>query len=238
MEPLVVLHGWGSSAKSFERLSQYLKERGIEAFVFGLPGFGEATPPKEPWAIDDYADYVLKKLESENIGKFYLMGHSFGGRISIKIAANHPGKLKGLILCDAAGITPRPKLKISIFAFASKIGNAVFSFSFLKPLWQLAKKFVYYMSRQRDYYYLQNEIMRETFKKVINEDLVSYLNKIKTPTLVVWGKKDKLTPVSDAYTMNMNIVGSELVVLKNVGHSPHLEVPRELAGIIYGFMNQ
>ncbi|MBI3638599.1 alpha/beta hydrolase [Candidatus Wolfebacteria bacterium] len=235
---IVILHGWGGGVNSFEKTTAFLKDKGISVFIFDLPGFRSEPAPQSPWSVDDYVNFASQKIQSFGLDKFYLFGHSFGGRISIKFAEKYPEKLIGLILCDAAGVTPRPKIKIAVFGFLSKIGNGIFKVSFLKPLQKLVRKFVYFLSGERDYYYLQNGVMRETFKKVINEDLTFYLNKIKTPTLIIWGKNDKMTPVADAYVINKNIAGSRLEILKDVGHSPHLQSPEKLGEIVADFLQK
>ncbi len=235
---ILILHGWGAGAKSFAEVVKLLKEKGYFVYIFDLPGFGNTLPPSAPWTVDDYVKFALEFVDSQKFDKFFLFGHSFGGRIAIKFASSYPEKLAGIILCDAAGITPRSQIKIAIFSFFSRIGNWLFSFSILKPLRGLARKFAYFLGGGKDYYSLQNDVMRETFKKVIEEDLTSYLAGISAPTLLVWGRRDKLTPVSDAHRMNKGIANSELVVLDSVGHAPHIESPKELADIVDKFISK
>lgn len=234
--PLVILHGWGATTRSYDRLKPLLEQKGFSVFVFDLPGFGKEAPPPKAWSVDDYADWTLKHLDAMGLQKYYLFGHSFGGRIVIKIAARQPKGLIGLILCDAAGVTPRPKIKIALFGFLSKIGNVIFFLPLLNFLRPPARKFVYWLSGERDYHYLQGDVMRETFRIVVAEDLTSFLFKISVPTMIIWGEKDKMTPLSDAHTINQGVSGSKLEILKNVGHNPHQESPEKLADIIEGFV--
>jgi len=246
--PLIILHGWGASSKSFAKVKELLEQKGVSVFVLDLPGFRSVAPSDKAWSVDDYADWVENYIENkihpalplkkEGEKSFVLYGHSFGGRIGIKLAARQIEGLKGLILCDAAGITPRPKIKINIFSLLSRTGKLFFSLPILKYFQPIVRKIEYFLAGTRDYYYLQSEIMKGTFKKVIEEDLTSYLGKISVPTLIIWGKKDKMTPVSDAYVMNRKIAGSKLEILENVGHSPHLESPEELANIVTNFVKQ
>ncbi|PIQ74182.1 MAG: hypothetical protein COY11_03185 [Candidatus Portnoybacteria bacterium CG_4_10_14_0_2_um_filter_44_20] len=245
--PIIILHGWGATVKSYGRLKPLLEQGGNSVFVFDLPGFGKEALPPRAWSVGDYADWVENKIREEldsrsrrndNGSKFILYGHSFGGRIAIKIAARRPEGLRGLILCDTAGVTPRPKTKIAIFSFLSKIGNVTFSLPSLKFLRPLARKFVYWLSGERDYHYLQGDVMRETFRAVVSEDLSSFLPKIHTPTMVVWGEKDRMTPLGDAYAINRGIAGSKLEILGKIGHNPHLETPEKLAAIVDKFIKE
>jgi pimeloyl-ACP methyl ester carboxylesterase len=245
--PLVILHGWGASIKSYDKLKPLLEQKGISVFVFDLPGFGNEPAPGEVWGVDNYADWVEKKIgekihpssplqkEGEKEG-FILYGHSFGGRIAIKLAARQMEGIKALVLCDAAGVTPRPKSKITLFSMLSQGGKLIFSLPLLKYFQPLVRKIEYFLAGSRDYYYLQSEVMKGIFRKVIEEDLTSYLAKIKLPVLIVWGRKDKLTPVSDARILNEGISGSLLEILEETGHSPHLESSQALADIICRFI--
>jgi pimeloyl-ACP methyl ester carboxylesterase len=244
---LVILHGWGASAKSYDKLKPLLEQKGISVFVFDLPGFGNEAVPKEAWDVDDYAEWTRVKIERELDSRFYgndnserkiiLFGHSFGGRIAIKLAARYSEKIEKLILCDAAGITPRPKVKINLFAQLSKVGKIIFSLPILNIIKPIAKKGIYFLVGARDYSRLENPVMKDIFRKVVDEDLTFCLANIKSKTLIIWGKDDKETLVLDAYAMNGKITGSKLEILENTGHSPHLECPEKLAEIIKGFIN-
>ena len=79
--------------------------------------------------------------------------------------------------------------------------------------------------------------MRETFKKVVSEDLEFYLGQIKSETLIVWGEKDKMVPLSIAYLIKEKILNSELVIISEAGHSVQIEKPKKLVKIIADFLN-
>jgi len=239
---ILILHGWGSCAKNWTKVKELLEKKGLEVFAPDLPGFGKCPLPTKPWSIDDYVEWIknfcslFAEVGFAEVGppqtKFYLLGHSFGGRIAIKFAIKYPEKLKSLILNSAAGITPRPKFKIFIFCFFSKIGNLIFSLPILKFLRPFCLKIAYLLGAGRDYQMIQNSTMRETFKKTIGEDLTSCLSQITIPTLLIWGAKDRLIPVSDAYLMKKEIKNSRLKIIPNIGHAANLEAPEKLAEII------
>lgn len=219
--PIIVLHGWGSSSAAWEVTKQLLQKAGYRVFIPDLPGFGKEPPPEKPWAVDHYVDFVLKFAKLAKFDKFVLIGHSFGGRIAIKLAAQYPGKVEKLILTGAAGIrftTLREKIKVETFAFIAKLGGLafyVFPFTFFKPL---AKKFLYWWSGAKDYYHMENHALKETFKKVIYEDLTPYLEEIKIPTLLIWGEKDFMIPLPYAYLMHRKIKNSKLEIIKEANH--------------------
>ncbi|MBI4160184.1 alpha/beta hydrolase [Candidatus Wolfebacteria bacterium] len=237
MADIVLVHGWGRGSKSFDALKVLLEKRGHVVYAPDLPGFGVASPPDTAWGIDEYAVFVRDYIEKRDLRDFYLYGHSFGGQIAVKLAATRPVRLQGLILASAAGIRPRPSVKVSIFQFFSAIGKMVFSLSVASAFREPVRKFVYWLSGERDYYHLQAPVMKEIFKKVIREDLTDYFQKISVPTLIVWGENDKMTPLADAHTMHTNIPGSRLEILEGVGHTPHVECPEKVAELMDTFIN-
>jgi len=79
--------------------------------------------------------------------------------------------------------------------------------------------------------------MRETIKRVLNEDLLSELPQIRTKTLIVWGAADRMVPVKYAHIFKEKIVDSELEIIPKIGHSPHLEVPKKLSEIVLKFLS-
>lgn len=198
-----------------------MEKAGYQVFIPDLPGFGHEPPPKNPWTVSDYVDFILDYAQKHDLKKFVLIGHSFGGRIAIKLAAQYPEKIEKLILTGAAGIrfaSLKERIKITLFLFGSKIFNFFFylpPFNFMKTL---SRKILYYLLGAKDYVGLQNEIIKETFKKVINEDLIPNMRQIKVPTLLIWGEKDRVLPLYHAKIMEKEILGSKLEIIKDAGH--------------------
>src|SRR3989344_4726315 len=127
MASVLILHGWGSSSKSFEEISRLLREKGHQVFAPDLPGFGSERTQDKPWPLDDYVNFVLNFAQAQDLNKFILLGHSFGGRIGIKFAVRYPEKLSGLILYAAAGIKPRRTFWQWVLYIFAKIGGFIFS---------------------------------------------------------------------------------------------------------------
>ncbi len=247
MKTLIILHGWQSSKEKWEKVKNNLEEQGIRVILPDLPGFKRETQLSRAWNLDDYIEWLknfLKQYENQSrlflseagFQSFFLLGHSFGGRIAIKFAAKYPEKLNGLILVSSAGIRHKRVLLQNlyhrlIFAIA-RFGRM---FSFL-PFYQFIRKIFYkFIVRKTDYIQAQGNL-KETFKKIIEEDLTQYLSQIKTPTLIIWGEKDKITPLKDAYLMKKEIPNSKLEILKDIKHTPYLENPQILAEKINQFI--
>src|SRR5262245_58564752 len=101
-QPIVLLHGWGGEIASFGPIPAILAER-FDVIALDLPGFGKTPLPDRPWGTDDYADLVVDCLRQLDLGPVTLIGHSFGGKTSIVVAAQHPEHVRRLVLVDSAG---------------------------------------------------------------------------------------------------------------------------------------
>lgn len=232
---VLILHGWGSSSDSWIEVQQILSNQGYKVVVPDFSGFGKSITPLEPWGIEEYVEAINKFTEKFNLNKFFLLGHSFGGRIAIRFSSKYPEKVEKLILCNAAGIKPKPGLKTAAIFFLARIGNAALSPRYLTRFKDSIRSYFYTFLRKKDYVKADG-MMREIIKKVLNEDLSPDLPKIKTRTLIVWGMADKMVPVKYAGIFKEKINNSELEVIPKIGHSPHLEAPEKLTGIVLKFL--
>jgi len=234
---VLILHGWGGSSDSWVNVQKFLTKEGYEVIAPDFPGFGKSTTPPVAWGIKDYTDSISEFIKENGLKDFFLLGHSFGGRISVRIAADFPEKIKGLILCDAAGIKPKRGIKTTTIFLMAKLGNAIFTPKHLARFKDGVRSIFYAFLRNKDYVKAKGT-MRATIIKVLDEDLLPELPKIKTNTLIVWGQADKMVPVKYAHIFNEKIANSELKVIPKIGHSPHIEVPAELSEIILKFLNK
>jgi pimeloyl-ACP methyl ester carboxylesterase len=227
--PFLILHGWGRGLVSWvdiqDELSKYFK-----VITVDLPGFGKSDMPPKAWNMDNYVQFILEFIKKIEINNFYLLGHSFGGSLAIKLSVQSPDNIKKLILVDSAGRRPKK-------SFSKKILTSIIPifkiFSFLPGSKTLRKGFYKLILKSTDYINASG-IMKEVFKNVVAEDLSNTWTKIEAPTLILWGEKDKLTPVQDAYLMKKEIKNSELKIL-NCGHRPHHEKPDLLVKAILDF---
>lgn len=219
--PLLILHGWGASSDSWVEVQKKLSKK-YKVICPDLPGFGKSEMPPLPWGVEDYKDWVVQFLKALQIDDFLLIGHSFGGRISIKLSSE--GFVEKMVLCAPAGIKIKRDVKTSLLLLLSKATP-------LKPL----KKIFYFLIRKRDYAKAKG-VMRETMKKVVSEDLTSLLPRIEAETLLIWGREDKLIPVKYANIFKKEIKNSRLLVIEKAGHSPNLNTPDKLTEEIFKFL--
>lgn len=226
MEKLVFLHGWISKyiiekdkdiKEFYKELIDGLKEK-FEVYFFPLPGFSNNREPERPFTLDDYVNYIKEFVEKNNLENFYLMGHSFGGQIACKFAYLYPEKIKLLILYNSACIR-KQNLKAKLFSKFKKVGRLMFK---ICPFLQ---KLFYKIFTGSTYYLKLSQVMKETMQNVIQEDLTGILPYIKTKTLIIWGEKDRITPIYQGRVLNSLIPNSQLVIYKNGGHNFHKQDP-------------
>lgn len=233
---VLFLHGWGTSLSTFDSLTIELKEKNARFISIDLPGFGASEVPKEAWDVSRYAEFVRTFLNKFSIREpDIIVGHSLGGRIAIKALANDVLKPKQLVLVASAGSAESRSERNLAFLALAKTGKLFLSippFSFFRNSF---RKKLYQAAGSTDY--LNAGAMKETFLKIIRENLVSDAEKIKTPTLLVWGDKDTETPLKEANTLHNAIEGSKLEIIPNAGHFVHEERPKVVAEKIVQFTN-
>lgn len=232
MKTLVCLHGWGGSQESFTELREALKDVSITVLTPDLPGFGDEPEPESPMTVSDYADWVINWMKEQNISDdWFLLGHSHGGRIAIKLVTEKNITPSHLFLCAAAGIRHPRHVKRAIGLMLAKGGRALFSVPGLKNLEPLGKKLLYKLVRVHDYE-KASDIMRKTLIKVSQEDLRPQLSNIHIPTDLFWGMDDGMTPFSDAKIMEEEIPNAVLHRYPGIRHRVHRDKAVEIAEVI------
>jgi len=233
-EPIVLLHGWGSSIIPYTRLIEQLSKK-YYVIALDMPGFGGSEEPKQPSDVDAYVDFVLEFLKQFDLQSVSLVGHSFGGRVIIKMAnRNLPFSIKKIVLIDSAGIKPEKSKKSSKKQKRYKRVKKFFSnpiMSFLFPN-ALERARIKYGSAD---YAAASPMMRQCLVKVVNEDLSHLLPGIKAPTLLVWGENDMDTPLAHGQKMEKDIPNAGLAVIKNAGHFSFVEQPYIFSRIMASF---
>ena len=222
---VVMLQGWGTDMSIYDSVANTINEQ-YRFVQFNFPGFGKSDEPREAWSVDDYADFFCEFMEALEIKEAALIGHSYGGRVIIKLAnrENIPFTITKIVLLDSAGILPPKSLgkriKIAKYKIIKRIVN-------VKMIYALFPEVIdEWRSRQGSADYKNaSPIMRQCLVKAVNEDLTGLLSSIKQETLLIWGDEDTATPISDARTMEALIPNSGLAILKGAGHFSFLDQP-------------
>jgi pimeloyl-ACP methyl ester carboxylesterase len=235
-KPIILIHGWGGSSKSLIPLAGVLANNGFRTVTIDLPGFGSSDAPIEPFTMNDYVKMLNDLIKRLELKKPILLGHSFGGKVSMFYAVKHSGNISKMILINSSGIKPIKTTRTRISYALAKTGkflSLIPPFLFIRP----AIKYAFYRSivRERDYYQAKN--LKETFRNVINEHIDDSLSKIKTASLLLWGKEDVQTPLYQAEKLHKGLINSELDIIEGVGHSLPLIQPQIVAEHIIKFVN-
>jgi len=237
-QPVLLLHGWRASAELMQPVAERLAHKGFACHALDLPGFGQTATPPEAWDVAQYAAFVLAYLDSVGLERVHLIGHSFGGRISILLGAQHPQRVGKIVLTDSAGVKPLPTFKWRVY-YALRRG--IFGVLKLPPLrgfdaplreW-FWRRFGSDDARSAR---AENPVLFQTFQRVIGQDLVSFARKIQAPTLLIWGEKDADTPLQDAKILEAAIPDAGLVVIAGAGHYAYLEEPEYFVHVVAHFL--
>lgn len=231
----VMLQGWGTDLGVYDSVANTINSE-YRFIQFDMPGFGGSDEPREAWNVDAYTDFFCKFMQALNIDRATLIGHSYGGRVIIKLATREdlPFEIVNIVLIDSAGILPkrslRQKIKMKRYKLLKKIFNVKFIYALFPEIIDDWK------SRQGSADYRNaTPIMRQCLVMAVNEDLTELLPKIKQDTLLIWGDKDTATPIGDAKIMEKYIPNSGLVVMEGAGHYSFLEQPQIFNNVMKSF---
>ena len=234
----VFLHGWGGDSQSFSGAENYLNSLGVGYVAPDLPGFGKSDEPTEAWNVDNYVDFVVKFLSELGVKKATFLGHSFGGRVIIKMFEKDslPFEITKIILADSAGVLPKKSFKQKAKIRSYKIGKAILQSAPVHAVFPNAIERFKAKSGSADYR-AASPIMRQTLVRVVNEDLTPLFPKVTPPTLLIWGKDDTATPVSDADLMEKMMPDAGKVVFEHCGHYSFLDQKYRFERVLASFMN-
>ncbi len=210
-------HGWGHSHKNWSKIIAPLEYIGRH-YALDFAGFGSSPSPPNGWGTKDYADNIGAWIKENNFAPVIWVGHSFGGRVGVQLAANHPELIKALCLISGAGLKRRRKLHDKIY------------FYFRIKLFKLLKKIIpngafksKIISKFGSADYNNAGAMRDIFIRVVNEDLSKQAEKVECPTMLIYGQDDKETPPEFGKRFSSLIKGSKLFLLNGQDHYSVLE---------------
>ena len=234
-EPVVFLHGWLTDLESMRPLTTNLAKT-KKIYLVDVVGFGKSSLPKEPLNSEDFAEFLKEFLDKLNIENPVLIGHSNGGRIIINAVGKNMVKAKKIVLIDSAGI--KPKRPIGYYAKISilKTGKLVLN---LLPNTKNMKEFKERLRGKvgSSDYKASPTVLKDTMKIILNEDVKEILPNIKVPTLLIWGRLDNATPISDAKVMEKLIPNAGLVEYPYGSHFSYLENIENCKLVLDSFLN-
>lgn len=197
-ETLLLLHGWGCDYSYMLPFTKTIKFANL--LLVDLPGFGKNEQLTKPLCLEDYSNCLLVFLKRKNFSPKYIVGHSFGGKLSVLVASKL--KIKALFLLAPSIFHKTRSLKYYL---------CVFIYKTLKKLrfpHSILNKF-----GSKDYRSL-SPVMKKTMSLIINKDISSELSKLNVPTIVFFGDKDKITPIYLYKKIKKNTNDSTLIKIK------------------------
>ncbi|MCL2822255.1 MAG: alpha/beta hydrolase [Firmicutes bacterium] len=218
-QTVVLLHGWGGSSVTMTGIFDFLAANGCDCIAIDLPGHGQSPNPPPDFDLFDYADCVCSLADHLYLKNVALVGHSFGGKLSILLSQKT--WVKKIVLVSASGVKPRFDLKkyikIKQYKRAKKRGLDLAKFG------------------STDFKALDPS-MQSVFVKIVNTHLDKFLKKITKPTLLIWGKNDTDTPLYMAKKIKRRVGDCGLVTLEG-GHYAFVLHHNRFCLILSSFLN-
>lgn len=231
-QPLVVFHGWGCNKEMFQFLVDKYKMK-YKVYIFDLPGFGSSSEPTEVMNTKGYCDHMIKAFIELGINNPIGLGHSFGGRVLIKMAAKI--QFHKLILTGSAGVVNKRPLSYYVKVYTYKTLKKIYA---VKPIQKVFPDMLnkYRKNSGSSDYNNASEMMKKVLSSVVNEDLRHEFKEVTVPTLLIWGEKDTATPLSDGKLMESLMKDAGLVVFENGTHYAFLEQKNRFLTILDAFI--
>lgn len=234
--PILFMHGWGVDLKAMWPAAERIVKHGFTAHVLDFPGFGDSGLPPAAWTVGDYAKWVIAYLDTQGLDRVHLVGHSFGGRVSLMLGAEYPERIGKIVLSNSAGIKLPPSSRMRAYYLGRKILLGVLSLPGLGKQKEQARAYLRRRFGSTDY--LNAGPLTETFVKVISEDLLPYAKRVQASTLLFWGDRDTDTPLAAGQILESNMPDAGLVLFEGAGHYAYLDNLSRFVEVVVYFFNQ
>jgi pimeloyl-ACP methyl ester carboxylesterase len=235
-EPLVVIHGGGGDAGTWRNNIAALAEK-YTVYAPDLPGYGGSQPLEGDYYIPELTDFVDRFAKSMGLERFYIMGHSLGGGIALDYTLKFPQKIKKLVLVSSLCLGREIAFWVRLCTLPALIRSlgALVEFVFKSIIWmvKVLNPAKYIMPFSPAVMAVGGGISTFRQQTLVLEPRLS---EIKMPTLLVWGSKDPIVPVMQAYRAARVIPDCRVKVFKNRGHNVHRDELKKFSSLIIGFL--
>lgn len=222
---LVLLHGWGQNIAMMKPIADPFQDQ-FQIIIIDLPGYGESEEPTYAWQVEDYKEAIHLLLESLNVENPIMIGHSFGGKISLLYASQY--SIKKLILLASPF-----KKEIQKLSTKTKVLKQLKKVPGLNKLEQFAKRHI-----GSEDYRKASPLMREILVNTVNLDITDQISKIKCPALIIWGTEDEAVPIKRAYELEQLIPDSGVVIYEQCTHYAYLERLGQTINVLNAFLKE
>ena len=224
-DTIIYLHGWGQNIEMMRPLAD-ARENMNDIIIIDLPGHGKSEEPKYAWQVEDFVEFLKEFIEKLNIKNPTLVGHSFGGKVSLLYASKY--NVKKLVLFGSPF-----KKEITNLSLKTKILKTAKKIPVLNKLEGFAKKHI----GSTDYKNA-SPLMRNILVNTVNLDIREEVKKITCLTLIIWGDLDDQVPVEDAYELESLIKDSGVVLYEGCTHYAYLERLGQTINVLNSFLGK
>jgi pimeloyl-ACP methyl ester carboxylesterase len=245
--PIVYVHGLLSTSASWKRALEQASA-GHPAIAVDLPGFGFSD---RPWPYDytvaGQAEALLRYLDARELDSVVLVGNSLGGAVCLVAAAARPSRVAALVLVGSASPVSEVPWNFRLLR-APVIGELEMEL-LIRPVQEFALRYRLFARPERvtqeevdeDWVPIRVAGTRRAALAAIRSSARGFeglLSRIRVPTLVLWGKEDKILPSQEGLRLASQIPTARLVVLPDTGHLPQEETPEEFSRAVSGFLRE
>jgi len=249
--PVILVHGFMGMAYDWRYNIEELGQH-FSVYALDLPGFGYSDKPLNfDYTSKGYAEFILYFLDAYRIKRAVLVGNSMGGQIVLTVCLKYPERVAGLVLIDSGGypqsvqFVPFKILKLPIIG---QISMALVSRPVIRTMLRRGIYFnnSFVTDEVIDNYYgvyrtvnarkMPPVIMRSIMKD--EAGIISRLDEIKCPTLVIWGAEDRVISPAKAEMFRRDIRGASLLMVPRAGHMPQVEKSRTVNRALIGFISK
>ena len=249
--PLLLIHGTSSSLRTWDGVTAQLKNQ-YRIIRFDLPGFGLTGPnPNRDYSTSYYNQVIDSLLSALHVSRVIIVGNSLGGAIATQYAIYQPGKVRGLVLVDAAGLPPAKKttgaigFKLAQMPVINRLLTIITPRELVKKSLQdaygdtekvtdsLTSQYFDMLTREGN-----RQALIDRMRQGWQEKSSDFLSNVQSPTLIVWGSKDRLIPVENAELFQQKIKNSQVHIWDNLGHVPMEEDPVAFSDILRKWVMQ
>ena len=237
---LVLIHGIGASAERWNPIMSYFGKH-YSVFVPDLIGFGHSDKPNTDYTADFFAKFMASFVEALGLDKTAIMGSSLGGQISIEYTAANQESVEKLVLVSPSGAMKQSTPALDAYIMAALYpdhATAKNAFTLMtgnnKDVNQnIIEEFVQRMRLPNAKFAFMSTLLG--LKNA--PEITTRLEKIMTPTLVVWGELDPVIPVKYAEKFVKEIRDCRFYQMENCGHTPFVDDPENFAKLVLDFLN-
>lgn len=244
---VILLHGFAANTYTWRNTIDPLVNAGYHVWAIDLLGFGASDKPlNAPYGLDLYIDQLEAFIKAKAIDKAHLIGNSMGGGIFLELTLKFPDFVRSLTLVNAMGHPMNLPVFLKFARWSPEMAKPLLSRTVIKTaLRDLIVKKESLSEAQVDAYWipLSQQGGKEAFLKLLQmfdnelmEKMVPTFHRIAVPTLIIWGDRDSLIPVSHAELFHEEIKDSKLLIIKDCGHIPQEEEPQIFNTNILAFL--